>query len=71
MKHMETNNLFTSYEHGFHKKRSCVTQLLKVIEEWSSILEHPGSIDCVYIDFAKAKYCATPRSAPKTECLWH
>ena len=51
---MSDNDLFTSHQHGFRSKRSCVTQLLEVIEEWSDILERGGNIDCIYLDFQKA-----------------
>jgi len=54
VKHMERNNLFIENQHGFRSKRSCVTQLLEVIEEWTDILDRGGNIDCIYLDFAKA-----------------
>jgi len=54
MKHMENNNLFTEHQHGFRQKHYCVTQLLEVVEHWSEILENGGSVDCIYLDFAKA-----------------
>ena len=52
--HMEQNKLFVDNQHGFRSKRSCATQLLEVIEEWSDILDRGGNIDCIYLDFAKA-----------------
>ena len=54
MNHMEINDLFTVHQHGFRSKHSCTTQLLEVLEHWSEILEQGGSIDCIYLDFAKA-----------------
>ena len=54
MTHMEVNNLFSQHQHGFRQQHSCVTQLLEVIEKWSEILEEGGSVDCIYLDFAKA-----------------
>lgn len=54
MTHMDRNNLFTPHQHGFREKRSCVTQLLEVIEVWTDILERGSNVDCVYLDFAKA-----------------
>jgi len=35
--HFFENNLFTPYQHGFLPKRSCVTQLLSAIENWSRL----------------------------------
>ena len=54
MHHMEKYNLFTTHQHGFRQKHSCVTQLLEVVEEWSDTLERGGNVDCIYLDFAKA-----------------
>lgn len=54
MLHMESNDLFTEHQHGFRSKRSCVTQLLEVMEEWSEILDSGGNIDNIYLDFSKA-----------------
>ena len=52
--HMETNNLFTKHQHGFMRKRSCVTQLLESIEKWIEMIEQGYSVDVVYLDFQKA-----------------
>lgn len=54
MDHMEANHLFSQYQHGFRSKHSCISQLLEIVEHWSEILEDGGSIDCIYLDFAKA-----------------
>ena len=48
------NELLKSCQHGFMKGRSCVTQLLAVLDEWTEALEHGGDIDCIYLDFSKA-----------------
>ena len=52
--HMETNNLFTTHQHGFRKGRSCVTQLIEVMEDWTNELDNHNSIDTIYLDFQKA-----------------
>ncbi|KAK3107559.1 hypothetical protein FSP39_017306 [Pinctada imbricata] len=54
MSHMENNNLFTTHQHGFRKKRSCVTQLIEVIEDWTRELDKGNNIDSIYLDFQKA-----------------
>lgn len=41
-------------QHGFRSKRSCVTQLLEVIDDWYDILDNKGCIDAIYLDFQKA-----------------
>ena len=52
--HMDTNNLFTIHQHGFRNSRSCVTQLLEVLEDWTEILDEGSCLDCIYLDFSKA-----------------
>ena len=37
--HMETNNLFSTAQHGFIKGRSCSTQLLELMEELTEALD--------------------------------
>jgi len=54
MQHMESNDLFAPHQHGFRSKRSCVTQLLEVVDHWSEVIEQGGKLDCIYLDFAKA-----------------
>ena len=51
---METNNLFSKDQHGFRKGRSCVTQLLEVLEDWADELDKKQEIDVIYFDFEKA-----------------
>ena len=52
--HMTSNNLISDRQYGFVKRRSTSLQLLKVLEEWTQILDRGGGIDCVYCDFQKA-----------------
>ncbi len=54
VQHMKRNKLFSSYQHGFLEKRSCISNLLTTMEEWTAILEDKSSVDCVYLDFMKA-----------------
>ena len=55
MSHMISNNLISTYQHGFVQGRSCTTQLLAVLESWTKILdEEGGCIDSIYLDFQKA-----------------
>ena len=61
--HMSRNNLFADEQHGFVPGRSCMTQLLVVLEEWTSILQHGDPIDILYFDFKKA-FDSVPQ--PKT-----
>ena len=52
--YMETNSLFTKCQHGFRNNRSCVTQLLEVLNNFSSMIENKDCIDVIYLDFSKA-----------------
>ena len=51
---MEKNSLFNESQHGFMKTRSCITQLLETLEEWTDLLDQNFSIDVIYLDFQKA-----------------
>lgn len=51
---MIDNNFLSEYQHGFVHGRSCTTQLLKVVDRWTEILDQGGTVDAVYLDFAKA-----------------
>jgi len=54
IKHFKDNNFFSQKQFGFIKGRSTVSQLLKMLDEWTEILEYGGHIDVVYTDFEKA-----------------
>ena len=48
------NKLHCDGQHGFVPGRSCITQLLVVIELWTEILDFDDSVDAIYLDFSKA-----------------
>ena len=54
MEHMESNHLLNDVQHGFVPGRSCSTQLLTVLDDWTSALEDGDNLDAIYMDFAKA-----------------
>lgn len=54
IQHLVENNLLSDSQHGFINGRSCLTNLLEVLDKWTKILENEGSVDTVYLDFAKA-----------------
>ena len=54
VKHMTTNDLYSECQHGFRKKRSCVTQLIEVYEKLTEMIDDGKSIDIIYLDFKKA-----------------
>ena len=51
---MENNNLFSDCQHGFRRHRSCVTQLLEAMNDFTALIENSTCIDVIYMDFAKA-----------------
>ena len=51
---MNDYNLYSDCQHGFRKRRSCVTQLLQVMEDLSLLVENGCDIDVIYFDFRKA-----------------
>ncbi|KAL8594440.1 hypothetical protein ACOMHN_018148 [Nucella lapillus] len=54
IKHLDENVLISRQQHGFVQGRSCVTQLLDVMDAWTEILDAGGSVDIIYMDFMKA-----------------
>ena len=54
VEHLESRGLLTKDQHGFREKRSCVTQLLEVMEIWGNLLDKGIAWDSIYMDFAKA-----------------
>ena len=52
--HLERNNLLSTHQHGFTKGRSCQTNLLESLEEWTRWLDECHSVDVIYLDYQKA-----------------
>ena len=52
--HLLSNHLLSQNQHGFTPGRTCATQLLCVLEEWSRWLDEGKVIDVIYLDFKKA-----------------
>lgn len=52
--HLDYNSFISNYQYGFRSGRSCVLQLLDVLEDWSSYVDNGVPFDTVYLDFAKA-----------------
>ena len=52
--HLTRNNLLSDQQHGFTKGRSCQTNLLEALEEWTRWLDEGKSVDIIYLDYQKA-----------------
>ena len=54
VEHLESNNILSDKQHGFREGRSCLTNLLEMMENWTKILDDDDGIDVAYLDFRKA-----------------
>ena len=54
VEHLIATGQLSKDQHGFGARRSCTTQLLEVLEEWTQILEDGDPVDALYLDFRKA-----------------
>ena len=54
VEHLEANGLLRGTQHGFRKGRSCLTNLLSFLDRVTEELDDGGSVDVIYLDFAKA-----------------
>ena len=54
MDHLTATNQLSTDQHGFRARRSCTTQLLEAMEDWTKMLENGDPVDALYLDFRKA-----------------
>ena len=54
MSHLEKNDLISEHQHGFVKKRSCLTNLLEAMDKWTEIVDSGTPVDIIYCDYKKA-----------------
>ena len=54
LEHVVRSSLISDAQFGFRSGRSCILQLLDVMEDWSQYIEDDDSWNTVYLDFAKA-----------------
>ena len=52
VKALESHNLISNYQHGFHGRRSTVSLLLTAIHDWAACLERCHSVHCIFLDLA-------------------
>ena len=50
---LEVNGKMNPSQHGFRRKRSCLSQLLEHHDNVLKFLENGTNVDCVYLDFSK------------------
>ena len=44
----------SKHQHGFRPRRSCSSQLMEVLNDWTTMLERGDPVDVAYLDFRKA-----------------
>ena len=54
MTHLDKFNVLDDAQHGFRKKRSCISQLLTTVDDFASCLKNHQQIDAILLDFSKA-----------------
>ena len=54
LEHLSENNILRDEQHGFREGRSCLTNLLEIMEDWTQIIDEGDGIDVAYLDFRKA-----------------
>ena len=51
---LSTNNLITPQQHGFVRGRSCQTNIMLCLEEWTKMVDEGKGVDVAYFDYSKA-----------------
>ena len=51
---LEKHNVLDDAQHGFRKKRSCISQLIITLNDFANCLKKKEQIDAVLLDFSKA-----------------
>ena len=54
IEYMKVNNLTSRKQFGFLFGRSTVLQLLRVLDQWTAILDRGGCVNVIYCDLMKA-----------------
>ena len=52
--HLTVHSLINDSQHGFLAKRSCLTNLLEILEYVTKAVDHGKPVDVIYPDFQKA-----------------
>ena len=54
VEHLDKHGLLNNAQHGFREGRSCLTNLLETLEQWTEIIDDGDCVDVAYLDFRKA-----------------
>ena len=53
-KHLVDMELLSEEQHGFVQKKSCLTNLLESLEDWTQIIDNNNGLDIIFCDYKKA-----------------
>ena len=54
LQHLIKERVLSDAQHGFVPQKSCITNLLDTIDEWTDAIANNVAVDAIYTDFAKA-----------------
>ena len=54
MDHLDAHKILNNAQHGFRQRRSCETQLITTLDDFSKCLDKKQQIDGILLDFSKA-----------------
>jgi hypothetical protein len=54
MKHLDTNEILSDNQYGVRPKRSTTLQLLRILDQWTEMIDNGDCFDVMYMDFSKA-----------------
>ena len=54
LNHLEDRNLLSATQHGFRKNRSCLSNLLTTLDDWTKALDEGYCVHACYLDISKA-----------------
>jgi len=60
-KFLDSNQLLCKEQHDFSCGRSCLTNLLETLENWTKALDEGFGLDVVYLDYTKALHSVPHR----------
>jgi hypothetical protein len=54
LEHIDRHSIITDCQHGFMAGRSCLTNLLETLEEWTEAVDNGYPVDVIFLDYQKA-----------------
>ena len=51
---LDEERILSERQHGFVNRRSCLTNLLEAIEDWTREMDQGSAVDVIYLDYSKA-----------------